>query len=93
MMDAWAVAKKLDRLLELEERQGKAIASLQDQIDTLAQRMIRIESREEIVVAKAEAAAGMAAMGAATLSMADLARRIGGLEERSRGSDQAPRLT
>ena len=74
--DAWAIIKKVDRLLDLEEKQSKAIAGLQDQLDALTDRVTRLEAREDIVVAEAKGAAGVAAAGA----MAELARRIGVLE-------------
>ncbi len=77
--DLWGLIKKVDRLLELEEKQGKASVAMQEQLDALVERVNRVEAREEIVVAKAQAAAGMAAMA----SLSDLSRRLGGLEERS----------
>lgn len=81
--DLWALLKKVDRLLELEEKQAKAIAGLQDQINDLTTRVTKLETRDEVLIARAEAAAGMAAMGAATASMSDISRRVGALEERT----------
>jgi hypothetical protein len=89
---AWGVLRKLEALLDLEDKHGRAIAGLQDQIDTLADRVTRLETRDEVLIAKAEAAAGMTAMGAATAAMSDLSRRVGGLETRAQIAD-APEAT
>jgi hypothetical protein len=78
--DLWSLVKKVDRLLDLEEKQSKAIAGLQDQVNDLNARVTRLETREEIVVVEAKGAAGVAAMGA----MSDISRRVGALEERAR---------
>ncbi len=91
---AWNIAKKVDRLLELEEKHGKAIVGLQDQIDALSIRVVKLETREEVLMERAKAAAGMGAMAA----MADVARRVGALEMHAQMSDrgqrdnEAPRL-
>ena len=81
----WALAKSVDRLFQLEEKQRKSILDLQTQLDALAARMVQLEAREEIVVVKAEAAARSAAMGSATAALADIARQVGALQERTRG--------
>jgi hypothetical protein len=82
--DLWNLVKKVDRLLELEEKQSKATVGLQEQVNELTARITRLEAREEIVVAEAKGAAGVAAMGAATAALADLSRRVGAMEERTR---------
>ncbi len=81
--DIWRTAKKIDSLLELEERQNKSLAVLADRLTAIERRMDRLEAREEIVVAKAEGAARSAAAIVGTASVADLSRRIGILEERA----------
>ncbi len=78
----WNLVVKVDRLLDLDEKHGRSIAALQDQVDALANWVTKLEAREEIVVAEAKGAAAAAAMGATNTVMADLARRVGGLEVR-----------
>jgi len=75
--------RSLDRLLTLETKHGAAIERLAGEIDKLKDRVTRLETREEVVITEAKAAAGVAASGVAMHSVADLARRIGTLEERS----------
>ncbi len=83
LSDFLAALRRVDRLLDLEEKQAKAIANLQDQINDLALRVTRLETRDEVVIARAEAAAGMAAMHAATSALSDISRRLGRIEERT----------
>ncbi len=76
---AWSLAKKVEALLELEDKHGKAIAGIQGQIENLVQRVIALEGREELLMERAKSAAGMGAMAA----MAEISRRVGGLETRA----------
>jgi hypothetical protein len=46
-------------------------------------RKLRLETREELVMAEAKGAASTAASAATTAVVADLARRIGALQERN----------
>jgi hypothetical protein len=80
----WDLAKKVDSLLALEAKQSAAMSAMQAQLDELYQRMNHLEAREEIVLAKAEGASRAAAMASATAAVADIARRLGALEERGR---------
>ena len=79
----WTLAKKIDGLLELEERQSKSLADLAVRLTTIERRMDRLEDREERMVEKAENAARSAATIAATASLADIAHRVGVLEGRT----------
>lgn len=89
----WTFARKIDRVLEAEAKQVRVNDALQQQIAELADRLSRVEAREEVVVAKAEGASRAAAMSSATSAVAEIARRLGVLEERSRVDDsKAKRL-
>ena len=88
----WDLAKKVEATLAFEAKQAAAMSVMQSQIDSLAVRMARLEAREELVVVKAEGAARAAAMGSATVAVADLARRIGALEERRRSAGDDDKL-
>lgn len=81
--DLPGLVRTVDRRLLLEGKHGKAIEELGTEIDALKQRVTRLESREDLVVAEARAAAGAAATHVSVASLADLARRIGRLEERT----------
>ena len=77
---AWALLRKVDRLLQLEEEHGKAIADLGTQLLALDRRLSHLESRGDLVVNEAKAAARSASYEATQGVTADLARRSGALE-------------
>lgn len=67
-------------MLEAQEAQSTAIATLTASIADLDRRLTRLETREELVVSEAKNAARAASHEATQGSLADLARRIGHLE-------------
>lgn len=87
--DVPGALRKFDSLMQVERKHGALINALDE-------RQRRSEAREAIVVAKAEAAAASAASAVASHHIGDMARRLGGLEERvaqlERGDRQRPRL-
>jgi hypothetical protein len=84
-----SVWRKIDSLVQLEERHGVAIRRLTDDLNALKDRVTRLESRDEVLIARAEGAASTAAAVATTTSIADLARRVGAIEERARAAAAA----
>lgn len=86
----------LDRLLTLEAKQGAAIEKLAAELDALKTRVVRLETREELVITEARAAASAAASHVVVASFSDVSRRVGMLEERTARSassmSSAPRL-
>ena len=89
--ELWGLVRRIDRLAGLEERHQQAIDGLREDLTVLQARVMRLESREHVVVAEAKAAAGIAASVAASAHVADLARRIGVLKACS-GQSGASRL-
>lgn len=67
----------LDGLIRLEKKHGASI-------ENLDQRTSRLEAHEPLLIAEAKTAAATAASIAATQHVADLARRVGTLEEQVR---------
>lgn len=67
--------RRLDQLAHLERKHGALIEAAFD-------RLAKLEARDSVVVTEAKAAAATAASIAASLHVAELARRQGGLEER-----------
>jgi len=67
----------------LIEAQAKEIQVLKD-------RVARLEPREKILVAEAKGAAAAAAPAIASQHVADLARRVGAMDERTRNLGQLP---
>ena len=65
--------RSIDRLLTLETKHGTAIEKLTNEIEKLKDRVTRLETREEVIITEAKAAAGIAASTVAMHSMADLA--------------------
>ncbi len=74
--------RKIDKLLGIEAKHSAAI-------ETLRERVAKLERDREILIIETRAAAAQAASASASLHVADLARRLGGLEERMR-SDPPP---
>lgn len=81
-------ARAVDRLFQLERKHGAIleaqaleIQAIKDRLTTLEQ---HVRAREDILVAEAKGAAATAGSVAAAQHIADLARRLGGLEERLR---------
>lgn len=83
LSDLLKALRAVDQLLALDEKYRKAFEKLTADIDGLKERVTRLETREEIVVEKAKAAAGVAATQVAITSVSDIARRVGRLEERN----------
>lgn len=82
-LKAVEVLRKLDRLMSLDVVLRESVERLTSDIAALSNRVTRLEAREGVLIAEAKGAA--AAAGATTAAnMADLARRVGVLEERSR---------
>jgi peptidoglycan hydrolase CwlO-like protein len=78
------ILRKLDRLVTLDAKLAEAVQRLSSDIAVLRDRVAALESREEVLVARAQGAAAAAAATTAATSTSDLARRIGVLEERTR---------
>lgn len=69
--------RKADRLPTLETKHADPIANLKE-------RVAKLESERDLLLVEAKAAAASAASSAVAQTIADLARRVGGLEERTR---------
>ena len=87
--DVVGLFRSVDRLLTLDEKYGKAVEDLSSVIDSIERRVTRLEAREDIVVTEAKAAAG----AAATVIIADVARRVGRLEARAEQGQAGPSLS
>jgi phage shock protein A len=89
-LDLLALFRKLDGLMQLEAKHGAAIARLEADVMALQDRITRLETRDAVLIAEAKGAASAAATVATTSTVADLARRVGALEERSRSRRLPP---
>jgi hypothetical protein len=82
--------RRLDRLFELENKHGALIEAQAVQIqalqDVLNKLEARIDTREETLVAEAKAAAGAVASMVASQHVAEISRRLGAMEERTRAN-------
>lgn len=76
------LVRNVDRLLNAEAKHGKAIEKLEGEVSALKERVTRLEAREDVIMAKAGAAASTAATQVAIASVSDISRRIGVLEAR-----------
>jgi transcription elongation GreA/GreB family factor len=84
------VLRKIDSLVQLDEKHGEAIRRLTEEIALLKDRVTSLETRDEVLIARAEGAASTAAALAASTAISDLARRIGAMEERDRNRTLLP---
>lgn len=79
-------ARAVDRLFQLERKHGAILEAQAGEIQALKDRLTSLEqhvrAREEILVAESKAAAATAASAVSVMHIADLARRLGALEER-----------
>lgn len=78
------LVRTVDRLLELEAKHGRLIEAQSKRLDDLADRINKLEAREQVLIAEAKGAAGSAASMVASQHVSDLARHVGGLDERVR---------
>lgn len=81
----WDLARKVQSLLEAQEKTSNAIAALDRDIQRLKLEVERLKAREDVLIARAGAAASGAATVVVSGTIADATRRIGALEERARG--------
>jgi type IV pilus biogenesis protein CpaD/CtpE len=77
-------ARTIDRLLTLETKHTALIEAQAKEIQALKDRVTKLEAREEILIAEARGAAAAAASAVASQHVADIARRVGALDERTR---------
>jgi hypothetical protein len=81
----------VDRLLDLEKKLTAVIEAQAKEIQDLKDRATRLEGREEVVIAETKAAAGIAASAVASQHVAELARQVGAIDERTRNLDERTR--
>jgi hypothetical protein len=74
---------KVRGLLDSQQKTSAAITRMSEDIASLRLEVERLKAREEVLIARAEAAAQSAASAVAVHNTAELARRIGGLEARA----------
>jgi type IV pilus biogenesis protein CpaD/CtpE len=83
-LDWLRVARTVDRLMTLEAKHTALFEAQAKEIQGLKDRMTKLEAREEILIAEARGAAYAAASAAASQHVADVARQVGALDERTR---------
>lgn len=76
--------RAVDRLLGLEAKHTALLEAQAQEIQALKDRIARLEAREEILVAEAKGAAAAAASAIASQHVAELARHVGAIDERTR---------
>jgi len=78
----WAIARKVEEILELQTKARFALAAIGDRLDRLEDRMTHLEANQDMLVTEAKAAAGVAATGLAGSILSDAVTRITRLEVR-----------
>ncbi len=78
------VGRAIDRLLTLETKHTGLLEAHAKEVQALKDRVTRLETREEIVIGEAKAAAAVAASALASNHLATLAQQVGALNERTR---------
>ena len=81
-------ARAVDRLFQLERKHGTILEAQAAEIQALKDRLMALEQhvkgREDIVIAEAKGAAAATGSAVAAQHLGEIARRLGGLEERVR---------
>lgn len=86
--DSLKEVRTIDQLLSLDQNHTAWIEA--KEIEALADCVAKLEAREGILVAEAKGAAAAAASAVASQHVADLARRIGAIDERIRNRGRLP---
>jgi hypothetical protein len=76
--------RTLDRLLDLERKHGDLIEAHAKKLQELADRITKLETREDVLISEAKSTASSAASAAVNQNLTNLALRVGALEERTR---------
>jgi type IV pilus biogenesis protein CpaD/CtpE len=76
--------RAIDRLLSLEEKHTTLIEAQAKELQSLKDQVTELKAREAVLIAEARGAAAAAAAAVASQHVADLARRIGAMDERMR---------
>jgi type IV pilus biogenesis protein CpaD/CtpE len=78
------VARAVDRLLGLEAKHTALLEAQAREIQALKDWIAKLQVREEILIAEAKGAAAATASAIASQHVAELARRVGATDERTR---------
>jgi hypothetical protein len=76
----WQLARRIEDVFEKVDNATRGLTKLRDDLIDLEKRVTALENREELLIEKTRTAAAVAASGAVTNHLVDLARRVGGLE-------------
>ena len=83
--DVLELFRRIDRLLQLEEKHGKAIQALEAEHSALKERVTALEAREGMLVVEAASAARTASNQVTQNSLSDISRRLGRMEAMTEG--------
>lgn len=83
-------ARTVDRLLGLEAKLTAIIEAQAKEIQRLKDRVTKLEAREEVLIAEAKGAAAAAASAVASQHVAEIARQVGAMDERTRHLRRLP---
>jgi hypothetical protein len=82
--------RAVDRLLQLETKLPAIIEAQAKEIQALKDRVTKLETREEVLIATVKGAAAAAASAVASQHVADIARQVGAIDERTRQLGKFP---
>jgi type IV pilus biogenesis protein CpaD/CtpE len=83
-LDWLRAVRAIDRFLQLGDKHTALIEAQATEIQALKDRVTKLEAREEILIAGAKGAAASAASVVASHHVAELARHVGAIDERTR---------
>jgi uncharacterized protein YjiS (DUF1127 family) len=78
----WSIARTVEDLLASQRRTREALASMDERLDAIEDRITRIEAREGQVITEAKAAAAAAATMVASAVISDIVTRVTRVEMR-----------
>jgi uncharacterized protein (UPF0371 family) len=83
LLNGLKLVRDIDRFFSAQKNLTTLLEAQSREIQTLKDRVARLEVREEVLIAEAKGAAAAAAAAIASQHLADLARHVGALDERT----------
>ncbi len=78
----WTIARTIEDLLASQRRTREALAAIDERLDTIEDRLTRLEAREGQVITEAKAASAAAATMVASAIISDIVTRVTRVEMR-----------
>jgi hypothetical protein len=85
----WRLSRRTERLFDLEDGVATSLKDIDERLAEMDRRIARVEADQRAVIAEARGAAAATGSAMAAQAVADISRRLGVLEERTRAAAPA----